>query len=59
MHMASEDTFEIGDLDRSYIVNLSKRICDCGAFQISGIPCKHAALGIMYRREKLEYYCEA
>ncbi|XP_071922607.1 uncharacterized protein [Coffea arabica] len=45
MHMASEGTFEIGDLDRSYI--------------ISRIPCKHAALGIMYRREKLEHYCEA
>ncbi|XP_071918934.1 uncharacterized protein [Coffea arabica] len=45
MHMASENTFEIGDLDRSYIVNLSKRICDCGTFQISGIPCKYAALG--------------
>ncbi|XP_027171683.1 uncharacterized protein LOC113771283 [Coffea eugenioides] len=59
IHMASEDTFEIGDGDRSYIVNLSKRIYDCGAFQISGIPCKHAALGIIYRREKLEHYCEA
>nr|XP_027102905.1 uncharacterized protein LOC113724178 [Coffea arabica] len=59
IHMASEDTFEIGDVDRSYIVNLSKRICDCGAFQISGIPCKHAALEIIYRRKKLKHYCEA
>ncbi|XP_027086671.1 uncharacterized protein [Coffea arabica] len=59
MYMASEDTFEIGDLDRSYIVVLSKKFCDCGVFQISRIPCKHAALGIMYRREKLEHYYEA
>ena len=58
MHMVSEDTFEVGDMDRTYVVNLRQRICDCGAFQISGIPCKHAALGVMYKREKLENYCE-
>ncbi|XP_027157964.1 uncharacterized protein LOC113759586 [Coffea eugenioides] len=58
MHMASEDTFEVGDMDRTYIVNLRQRSCDCGAFHISGIPCKHAALGVIYRREKLENYCE-
>ncbi|XP_027109179.1 uncharacterized protein [Coffea arabica] len=56
--MASEDTFKLGDLDRTYIVNLTQRIYDCGSFWIVGIPCKHAALGVMYRREKLESYCE-
>nr|XP_027109085.1 uncharacterized protein LOC113728936 [Coffea arabica] len=56
MHMASEDTFEVGDMDRTYIVNLRQRIWDYGAFQISGIPCKHATLGVIYRREKLEKY---
>ncbi|XP_071939015.1 uncharacterized protein [Coffea arabica] len=56
--MASTDVFEVGDMNRSYIVNLSAKTCDCGAFQISGLPCKHAALGIIYKREKLESYCE-
>ncbi|XP_027075839.2 uncharacterized protein [Coffea arabica] len=56
--MASTNVFEVGDMNRSYIVNLSAKTCDCGAFQISGLPCKHAALGIIYKREKLESYCE-
>ncbi|XP_027150542.1 uncharacterized protein LOC113750795 [Coffea eugenioides] len=56
--MASEDTFEVGDMDRLFIVNLNQRTCDCGAFQLVGIPCKHAALGIIYKREKLEDYCD-
>ncbi|XP_027102956.1 uncharacterized protein [Coffea arabica] len=58
MHMASEDTFQVGDMDRTYIVNLRQRICDCDAFQISRILCKHATLGVIYRKEKLENYCE-
>ncbi|XP_027157668.1 uncharacterized protein LOC113759300 [Coffea eugenioides] len=56
--MASTDVFEVGDMNRSYIVNLSAKTCDCGTFQISGLSCKHAALGIIYKREKLESYCE-
>ncbi|XP_027071866.1 uncharacterized protein [Coffea arabica] len=47
--MASDDVFEMGDMYRSYIVNLAAKSCDCGAFQILGLPCKHAALGIIYK----------
>nr|XP_027069168.1 uncharacterized protein LOC113694535 [Coffea arabica] len=57
--MASENTFEVADVDKSYIVKLHERTCECGAFQLTGIPCKHAALGVIYRREKLESYCDA
>nr|XP_027096179.1 uncharacterized protein LOC113716076 [Coffea arabica] len=57
--MASENTFEVADVDKSYIVKLHERTCECGAFQLTGIPCKHAALGAIYRREKLESYCDA
>ena len=59
LQMASEEIFEVGDVDREYIVNLTQKTCDCGAFQLSGLPCKHAALGIIYRRQKLEAYCDA
>nr|XP_027075689.1 uncharacterized protein LOC113699521 [Coffea arabica] len=57
--MASENTFEVTDVDKSYIVKLHKRTCECGAFQLTGIPCKHAALGAIYKKEKLESYCDA
>ncbi|KAL3538143.1 hypothetical protein ACH5RR_001509 [Cinchona calisaya] len=57
--MASGALFEVVDTDKHYIVNLSKRTCECGEFQISGIPCKHDALGIIYRREKLDDFCDA
>nr|XP_027067869.1 uncharacterized protein LOC113693526 [Coffea arabica] len=57
--MASENTFEVADVDKSYIVKLIERTCACRAFQLTGIPCKHAALGATYRREKLKGYCDA
>ncbi|XP_027109456.1 uncharacterized protein [Coffea arabica] len=56
--MAFDDVFEVGDMNRFYIVNLPAKSYDCGAFQISGLPCKYAALEIIYKRQKLESYCE-
>ncbi|XP_027171584.1 uncharacterized protein LOC113771169 [Coffea eugenioides] len=56
--MAGDDIFEVGNMNRSYIVNLPTKSCNCGAFQILGLPCKHAALGIIYKRQKLESYCD-
>nr|XP_027120446.1 uncharacterized protein LOC113737406 [Coffea arabica] len=35
LQMASEEIFEVGDVDREYIVNLTQKACDCGAFQLS------------------------
>ncbi|KAH9770952.1 SWIM-type domain-containing protein [Citrus sinensis] len=32
----------IDDEERHYVVDLKKFECDCGAWQISGMPCKHA-----------------
>ncbi|KAL3527024.1 hypothetical protein ACH5RR_011680 [Cinchona calisaya] len=56
--VASDNSFEVQDVDKTYFVNLLDRICECGAFKISGIPYKHAALGILYRRDKFENYCD-
>ncbi|XP_044482172.1 uncharacterized protein LOC123208719 [Mangifera indica] len=33
---------------RTYILNLDKRICDCGMWQLSGIPCQHAIYSILH-----------
>ena len=30
--MASENTFEVADMDKSYIVKLHEKTCECGAF---------------------------
>ena len=46
--MAGEDLFEVGDDGRAFIVNLNLKTCDYGAFQLSRLPCKHSALGIIY-----------
>ncbi|KAL3534201.1 hypothetical protein ACH5RR_002662 [Cinchona calisaya] len=56
--MASENMFEVDESEKIYIVNLGDKTCGCGAFQITGLPCKHATLGIVYRREPLEAYCD-
>ncbi|XP_027156653.1 uncharacterized protein LOC113757707 [Coffea eugenioides] len=58
LQMTSKDLFEVTDGERAFIVSLNQKTCDCGAFQLSGLPCKHAALGIIYRRQKLETYCD-
>lgn len=40
--------FEVKDKGKSYIVNLDNKLCDCRAWSISGIPCKHALLCILH-----------
>lgn len=47
---ASDDAFEVCDEDQRYVVLLNVRSCDCRAWQISGIPCKHALACIHFNR---------
>ncbi|KAL3522570.1 hypothetical protein ACH5RR_015404 [Cinchona calisaya] len=56
--MASENMFDLSESEKTHIVNLSDRTCECGVFQLIRLPCKHAASGIVYRREPLEAYCD-
>ncbi|KAK4409552.1 hypothetical protein Sango_0028200 [Sesamum angolense] len=51
--------FEVQDENINYIVNLRERTCNCRIWDISGIPCRHAALGISHRREDLDSYCDS
>lgn len=57
--VSGEHEFEVQDQNINYIVNLRARTCNCRVWDISGIPCKHAALGISYRREDVESYCDS
>ncbi|KAL0296061.1 UNVERIFIED_CONTAM: hypothetical protein Sradi_6658200 [Sesamum radiatum] len=56
--MAGEGEYEVNDANVHYIVNLRKRTCNCKFWDIVGIPCRHAALGIAHRREELENYTD-
>ncbi|KAL0444555.1 UNVERIFIED_CONTAM: hypothetical protein Slati_2178200 [Sesamum latifolium] len=56
--MAGEGEYEVNDVNVHYIVNLRKRTCNCKFWDIVGIPCRHATLGIAHRREELENYTD-
>lgn len=45
-----EGQFEVECLDRVFIVNMNKRECSCGQFQLSVLPCVHAQVA---RKHKL------
>ncbi|KAL0464005.1 UNVERIFIED_CONTAM: hypothetical protein Slati_0288100 [Sesamum latifolium] len=56
--VAGDFEFEVHDQNVNYIVNLKGETCNCMVWDISGIPCKHAALGIAHRREDIESYTD-
>ncbi|KAH9697417.1 SWIM-type domain-containing protein [Citrus sinensis] len=39
---ASEWLYDVDDSYKTYIVDLEHHVCDCGYWQVSGIPCIHA-----------------
>ncbi|KAK3230735.1 hypothetical protein Dsin_002616 [Dipteronia sinensis] len=47
---ASETKFEVKDALIYYNVDLENYTCDCGFWQVSGIPCKHAMAVITTKR---------
>lgn len=42
--------YEVIDGTVGYVGNIDKRECICGAWQVSGIPCKHATAAIRFKR---------
>ncbi|XP_024047669.1 uncharacterized protein LOC102621741 isoform X2 [Citrus sinensis] len=57
--MASEYEFEVMDEKyKTFVVNLQNRTCDCGAYQICGIPCKHVMPCIARRQEDAADYVD-
>ncbi|TXG46980.1 hypothetical protein EZV62_026274 [Acer yangbiense] len=43
---AGEGEYEMLDLTRAYTAKLRDATCECGQWQISGVPCSHALAGI-------------
>ncbi|KAL5765757.1 hypothetical protein ACOSP7_016374 [Xanthoceras sorbifolium] len=48
--------FEVVDGERRFVVNLDSKICECGLWAVSGIPCRHALACILKRRDAVEGY---
>ena len=59
VNLANKDLFEVYDGFIRFPVNLNLHTCECKAWQISGLPCKHGAATIIYIRAKVEDYCDA
>ncbi|ESR54253.1 hypothetical protein CICLE_v10023995mg [Citrus x clementina] len=57
--MASEYEFEVMDENNKiFIVNMQNKTCDCGVYQICGIPCKHIIPCITLRHEDAADYVD-
>ena len=44
---------------RRFVVKLESRTCDCGYWEITGLPCQHAMAAIGYARHAIEEYVPA
>ncbi|KAH9681659.1 SWIM-type domain-containing protein [Citrus sinensis] len=52
-----ENTFEVfEDASKAFVVDIGNKKCDCGEWQILGLPCKHAICSIDAKRLKVEDY---
>ncbi|XP_043805062.1 uncharacterized protein LOC122721398 [Manihot esculenta] len=51
------DEFEVTKGNLKFAVKLQEKKCSCKWWDISGLPCKHAALCIGYMRQDIEDYC--
>ena len=47
---AGDNEYELKEETKIFIVNLVDKTCECKAWQISGIPCKHAVACIQRNR---------
>lgn len=52
----SEVLFEVESATKSWVINLQKHTCNCGLWQISGLPCSHAMPCIIYMRGTYEKF---
>lgn len=51
--------FKVVEDGFTFLVDIGLRVCDCRAWQVSGIPCKHGVAAIASRRANVEQYCDA
>ena len=53
-----EEEFEVEHPSGKHVVDLFKRTCGCGMFQLTGYPCPHAYAAILHIRKKIEDYVD-
>ncbi|XP_043710503.1 uncharacterized protein LOC122659461 [Telopea speciosissima] len=58
VYPASTNQFEVQDGRYKFVVNLENSYCDCGVWGATGLPCKHGATSINFKRKKIEDYCD-
>ncbi|XP_043705504.1 uncharacterized protein LOC122655369 [Telopea speciosissima] len=57
--VSSPYEFEVAEnFVKKFVVNLKKRRCICRVWESNGVPCKHAAAAISYKRGIVEDYCD-
>ena len=58
MVSASNNEFEVFDEKFRFGVLIDEMHCDCGEWQLDGVPCRHACKALEYLRVDLEKYCD-
>lgn len=56
---AGGEEYEVFDDGINYVVDLCKKTCGCKAWQVGGIPCKHAMAAIRNKRANPEDYVDS
>ncbi|KAF7826798.1 hypothetical protein G2W53_017962 [Senna tora] len=57
--LAGRNLYELYDGFTRFLVDLVSQTCECKAWKISGLPCKHGTAAIIYIRAKVEDYCDS
>lgn len=42
---------------RNFLIHITDGICECGMWQVSGLPCKHAVAAILHEGGHLRIMC--
>ncbi|KAL2244088.1 UNVERIFIED_CONTAM: hypothetical protein Sindi_0526800 [Sesamum indicum] len=50
--------YEIDHFLNKYVVDLEKKTCSCGMFQLTGYPCCHACSAIVSKRARMDDYVD-
>ncbi|XP_071907708.1 uncharacterized protein [Coffea arabica] len=57
-HYSRDAEYEVDCGTRVYVVDISRRTCTCGSWQLSGIPCSHSIAAIQRDKSEPEHYVD-
>ncbi|XP_073136887.1 uncharacterized protein [Henckelia pumila] len=58
VHRSSGSRFEVVDMDKTFAIDLNLLSCSCRAWQIYGLPCKHACACIESKSLSVYRFCD-